>query len=97
MPKTILFYLPDEYSGMTDPVVVTGEPDHVPPAMTANRAGRALSQTMAGTETAVEESSLQAEGAGRERPHLDRSYVPAFSPEKDPALTTVAVLDGKHR
>ncbi|WP_372910524.1 FAD-dependent oxidoreductase [Salinigranum sp.] len=33
--------------------VVTGEPDHVPLALTANRAGRAIGQTMAGDETPV--------------------------------------------
>jgi NADPH-dependent 2,4-dienoyl-CoA reductase/sulfur reductase-like enzyme len=35
--------------------VVTGEPDHVPLALTANRAGRAIGQTMAGDETPVGE------------------------------------------
>jgi NADPH-dependent 2,4-dienoyl-CoA reductase/sulfur reductase-like enzyme len=34
---------------------VTGEPDHVPLALTANRAGRAIGQTMAGDETPVGE------------------------------------------
>ncbi|ELZ84722.1 NADH oxidase [Haloferax elongans ATCC BAA-1513] len=33
--------------------VVTGEPDYVPLALTANRAGRAIGQTMAGDETPV--------------------------------------------
>jgi NADPH-dependent 2,4-dienoyl-CoA reductase/sulfur reductase-like enzyme len=33
--------------------VVTGDPDHVPLALTANRAGRAIGQTMAGDETPV--------------------------------------------
>ncbi|WP_380679290.1 FAD-dependent oxidoreductase [Salinigranum sp. GCM10025319] len=33
--------------------VVTGDPDHVPLALTANRAGRAIGQTMAGEETPV--------------------------------------------
>jgi NADPH-dependent 2,4-dienoyl-CoA reductase/sulfur reductase-like enzyme len=33
--------------------VVTGEPDHVPLALTANRAGRAIGRTMAGDETPV--------------------------------------------
>jgi NADPH-dependent 2,4-dienoyl-CoA reductase/sulfur reductase-like enzyme len=33
--------------------VVTGEPDHVPLALTANRAGRAIGQTMAGDDTPV--------------------------------------------
>jgi len=33
--------------------VVTGDPDHVPLALTANRAGRAIGQTMAGDETSV--------------------------------------------
>ncbi|MEF8881049.1 MAG: FAD-dependent oxidoreductase [Halapricum sp.] len=35
--------------------VVTGEPDHVPLALTANRAGRAVGQTVTGTETPVGE------------------------------------------
>ena len=35
--------------------VVTGDPDHVPLALTANRAGRAIGQTMAGEETPVGE------------------------------------------
>jgi len=35
--------------------VVTGEPDHVPLALTANRAGRAIGQTLAGTPTPVGE------------------------------------------
>ncbi|QSG09377.1 FAD-dependent oxidoreductase [Halapricum desulfuricans] len=34
---------------------VTGEPDHVPLALTANRAGRAIGQTVTGTETPVGE------------------------------------------
>ncbi|WP_433634566.1 FAD-dependent oxidoreductase [Halomicrococcus sp. NG-SE-24] len=33
--------------------VVTGEPDHVPLALTANRAGRAIGQTVTGTPTEV--------------------------------------------
>ncbi len=33
--------------------VVTGEPDHVPLALTANRAGRAVGQTVAGSATPV--------------------------------------------
>jgi len=33
--------------------VVTGEPDHVPLALTANRAGRAIGQTVTGTPTSV--------------------------------------------
>lgn len=33
--------------------VVTGEPDHVPLALTANRAGRAIGQTVTGTPTPV--------------------------------------------
>ncbi|WP_396613478.1 FAD-dependent oxidoreductase (plasmid) [Haloferax sp. S1W] len=33
--------------------VVTGDPDYVPLALTANRAGRAIGQTMAGDETPV--------------------------------------------
>ncbi|MDR5671736.1 FAD-dependent oxidoreductase [Halalkaliarchaeum sp. AArc-GB] len=33
--------------------VVTGEPDHVPLALTANRAGRAIGSTLAGDATAV--------------------------------------------
>ncbi|HMB49346.1 MAG TPA: FAD-dependent oxidoreductase, partial [Natronoarchaeum rubrum] len=33
--------------------VVTGEPDHVPLALTANRAGRAIGQTVTGTPTAT--------------------------------------------
>ena len=33
--------------------VVTGDPDHVPLALTANRTGRAIGQTMAGEETPV--------------------------------------------
>jgi NADPH-dependent 2,4-dienoyl-CoA reductase/sulfur reductase-like enzyme len=35
--------------------VVTGEPDHVPLALTANRAGRAIGQTITGTPTEVGE------------------------------------------
>ncbi|MFB6153051.1 MAG: FAD-dependent oxidoreductase, partial [Halodesulfurarchaeum sp.] len=35
--------------------VVTGEPDHVPLALTANRAGRAIGQTVAGDPTPVGE------------------------------------------
>ncbi|RXK46630.1 FAD-dependent oxidoreductase [Halorientalis pallida] len=35
--------------------VVTDEPDHVPLALTANRAGRAIGQTLAGDETPVGE------------------------------------------
>jgi NADPH-dependent 2,4-dienoyl-CoA reductase/sulfur reductase-like enzyme len=35
--------------------VVTGEPDHVPLALTANRAGRAIGQTLAGDPTPVGE------------------------------------------
>ncbi|KPN28908.1 coenzyme A disulfide reductase [Halolamina pelagica] len=35
--------------------VVTGEPDHVPLALTANRAGRAIGQTLAGEPTPVGE------------------------------------------
>ena len=35
--------------------VVTGEPDHVPLALTANRAGRAIGQTLAGDQTPVGE------------------------------------------
>ncbi|MEF8782309.1 MAG: FAD-dependent oxidoreductase [Haloarculaceae archaeon] len=35
--------------------VVTGEPDHVPLALTANRAGRAIGQTVTGTPTPVGE------------------------------------------
>lgn len=35
--------------------VVTGEPDHVPLALTANRAGRAIGQTITGTPTPVGE------------------------------------------
>ena len=35
--------------------VVTGEPDHVPLALTANRAGRAVGQTLAGDPTPVGE------------------------------------------
>jgi len=35
--------------------VVTGAPDHVPLALTANRAGRAIGQTVTGTPTAVGE------------------------------------------
>jgi len=35
--------------------VVTGEPDHVPLALTANRAGRAIGQTVTGTPTEVGE------------------------------------------
>ncbi|WP_290818262.1 FAD-dependent oxidoreductase [Halovivax sp.] len=35
--------------------VVTGEPDHVPLALTANRAGRAIGQTIAGSPTQVGE------------------------------------------
>ncbi|WP_440009388.1 FAD-dependent oxidoreductase [Halomicrococcus sp. SG-WS-1] len=37
--------------------VVTGEPDHVPLALTANRAGRAIGQTVTGTPTEVGETA----------------------------------------
>jgi len=37
--------------------VVTGEPDHVPLALTANRAGRAIGQTLTGSPTAVGETA----------------------------------------
>ena len=37
--------------------VVTGEPDHVPLALTANRAGRAIGQTAAGQRTPVGETA----------------------------------------
>ena len=37
--------------------VVTGEPDHVPLALTANRAGRAIGATLAGTPTPVGETA----------------------------------------
>jgi NADPH-dependent 2,4-dienoyl-CoA reductase/sulfur reductase-like enzyme len=57
----------DEYGRTNDPHVyaagdvaeatnvVTGEPDHVPLALTANRAGRAIGQTLAGDPTPVGE------------------------------------------
>jgi NADPH-dependent 2,4-dienoyl-CoA reductase/sulfur reductase-like enzyme len=37
--------------------VVTGDPDHVPLALTANRAGRAIGATLAGTPTPVGETA----------------------------------------
>lgn len=57
----------DEYGRTSEPNVyaagdcaeatnaVTGEPDHVPLALTANRAGRAIGQTIAGSPTEVGE------------------------------------------